>query len=56
MVDNCNKFHFISKGNTCDQITSYQHISQDQFARWNPKVGKDCTGLWSDAGACVGVL
>ncbi len=56
MVKNCNKFHYISKGNTCDQVTSYQSITQEQFARWNPKVGMDCSGLWADTYACVGVI
>ncbi|KAM3434922.1 hypothetical protein NHJ13734_005780 [Beauveria thailandica] len=55
MVSNCNKFHYIWKGNTCGQVTSYQGITQEQFARWNPKIGIDCTSLWSDHYACVGV-
>ncbi|OAA53159.1 LysM domain protein [Cordyceps fumosorosea ARSEF 2679] len=56
MVKNCNKFHYIYKGNTCGQITSYEHISQEQFARWNPRIGADCSGMWADAYACVGVV
>ncbi|KAJ3496994.1 hypothetical protein NLG97_g2241 [Lecanicillium saksenae] len=56
MVDNCNKFHYISKGDSCDQITSYQGISQKDFAKWNPQVGQQCTGLWADTYACVGVI
>jgi hypothetical protein len=44
MVTNCNKFHYISKGNTCSQITSYQKISMDDFVKWNPTVGSDCSG------------
>lgn len=55
MVKNCNKFHYIFKGNTCGQITSYNHISQHDFATWNPQIGQDCTGLWADAYACVGI-
>ncbi|KAJ4158452.1 uncharacterized protein LMH87_008978 [Akanthomyces muscarius] len=56
MVDNCNKFHYIYKGNTCGQITSYNGITQEQFARWNPQIGQQCTGLLADAYACVGVI
>ncbi|KAJ2981468.1 hypothetical protein NQ176_g2005 [Zarea fungicola] len=56
MVGNCNQFHHIFPGNTCDQITSYHHISQQDFAKWNPQVGPQCTGLVADANACVGVL
>ncbi|OAA49035.1 LysM domain protein [Beauveria brongniartii RCEF 3172] len=55
MVDNCNKFHWISQGNTCDQITSYNAISQQDFAKWNPQIGQQCTGMWADAYACVEV-
>ncbi|KAJ6784715.1 hypothetical protein PWT90_00458 [Aphanocladium album] len=33
MVDNCNKFHHIYKGYAYDQITSYNGISQEDFAR-----------------------
>lgn len=55
MVKNCVKFHFVSKGNTCDQITSYNGISQSDFTSWNPQIGEKCTGMWADAYACVGV-
>ncbi|KAJ3488012.1 hypothetical protein NLG97_g6284 [Lecanicillium saksenae] len=56
MVTNCNTFYYIYKGNTCGQINSYHSITQEQFARWNPDVGVQCTGLWADAYACVGVI
>lgn len=56
MARNCNKFHYIYKGNTCGQITSYNGITQEQFARWNPQIGQQCTGLLADAYACVGVI
>jgi hypothetical protein len=55
MAENCIKFHYISKGDTCDQVTSYQQISQKDFAKWNPKIGEKCTGMWADAYACVGI-
>ncbi|ATY61853.1 LysM domain protein [Cordyceps militaris] len=55
MVDSCKKFHWISKGNTCWQITSHNGISQQDFATWNPQIGEECTGMWADAYACVGV-
>ncbi|OAA76103.1 LysM domain-containing protein [Akanthomyces lecanii RCEF 1005] len=56
MVGNCNSFHYIYKGNMCGQITSYHSITQEQFARWNPKVGMEYSGLWADTYACVGVI
>lgn len=55
MVGNCVKFHYISKGNTCDQITSYNGISMQDFITWNPQIGQQCTGMWADAYACVGI-
>ncbi|KAM3553986.1 hypothetical protein MY1884_006377 [Beauveria asiatica] len=55
MVSNCSKFHYIWKGNTCGQITWYNQISQQDLATWNPQIGEQCTGLWADAYACVGV-
>ncbi len=55
MVKGCTKFHYIYKGNTCDQITTYEHISLQDFLRWNPQIGDQCTGMWADAYACVGV-
>ncbi|KAJ3493592.1 hypothetical protein NLG97_g4635 [Lecanicillium saksenae] len=56
MVANCNKFHYIWTGNACWQITSYNGISQEQFIKWNPKIGEDCAGMVFEAYACVGVL
>ncbi|OAR05875.1 hypothetical protein LLEC1_06737 [Akanthomyces lecanii] len=56
MVEDCNKFHYIYSGNTCDQISTYNSITQEQFARWNPKIGRECTRLQADAYACVGVI
>ncbi|KAF2853483.1 carbohydrate-binding module family 50 protein [Plenodomus tracheiphilus IPT5] len=56
MVSNCNKFHFVAKGVTCSQVISYQKISLADFAKWNPTVGSDCTGMWADVNVCVGVI
>lgn len=48
-------FYSLSVRLTCDQITSYNHISQHDFVTWNPQIGEQCTGLWANAYACVGV-
>jgi hypothetical protein len=47
MVGNCNKFHFVDKGQTCATIAALYSISTAQFIQWNPAVNSDCTGLWA---------
>ncbi|KAG7139404.1 LysM domain-containing protein like [Verticillium longisporum] len=56
MVGNCNKFHYISEGDRCQDILSYQKITLADFFKWNPAVKSDCSGLWSKTHACVGVI
>ncbi|KZZ93353.1 LysM domain-containing protein [Moelleriella libera RCEF 2490] len=56
MVTSCNKFHLVHGGETCLSIASAHGITLDQFLRWNPAAGKDCSSLWADTHACVSVL
>lgn len=56
MVGNCARFHWVAKGVTCGQITSFQKISMDDFVRWNPTVRSDCTGLQADVNVCVRLI
>ncbi|KAF5664495.1 hypothetical protein FHETE_7086 [Fusarium heterosporum] len=56
MVANCNKFHFVQSTTTCQGILNYNKISLENFAKWNPDVGKDCSNLWKGTNACVGVI
>lgn len=56
MVSNCNKFHYVSKGNTCSQIYTYEKVSLADFVKWNPSVKDDCSGLWAEVYVCVGVI
>ncbi|KAI9162744.1 LysM domain-containing protein [Paramyrothecium foliicola] len=53
MTTSCTKFHYISPGNTCSQITSFQKITQAQFYKWNPAIGANCNNLQSGTHACV---
>jgi len=55
-VTNCNKFHWIAKGVTCSQVTSYQKITLADFVKWNPSVGNDCTGMWAEVQVCVCII
>ncbi|KAK4666249.1 hypothetical protein QC763_0070920 [Podospora pseudopauciseta] len=56
IVDNCDAFHFVTAGQTCEVVASLYRISQDQFKAWNPSVGASCTGLWANAYACVSII
>lgn len=56
MVDNCDKFYFVKRGEICADIAAAHGISVDEFASWNPKVGKQCSGLWADTYACVSIV
>ncbi|RGP63734.1 hypothetical protein FSPOR_8340 [Fusarium sporotrichioides] len=55
MVKNCVTFHYISSTTTCQALLKYRKITMEQFFKWNPAVKKDCSGLWKDTNACVGV-
>ncbi|KAM0315846.1 hypothetical protein ACHAPQ_011483 [Fusarium lateritium] len=56
MVANCNKFHKVKDTTTCQGIIEYNKITLADFIKWNPAVGKDCSGLWKGTSACVGVV
>lgn len=56
MVDNCNKFHWISKGDSCQQTVSYQGITIADFVKWNTGFGSNCNNMWAEAWSCVGVI
>jgi hypothetical protein len=56
MVTNCAKFHWIAKGVTCGQVISFQKITLADFAKWNPTVQSDCSGMWAEVNVCVGVI
>ncbi|KAK0385976.1 hypothetical protein NLU13_7150 [Sarocladium strictum] len=56
MVSNCNKFHLIKEGTTCQGIVDYNKITMANFKKWNPAVNDGCTNLWLGSYACVGVI
>lgn len=57
MVDNCNRFHFVKSGESCQQIAGDSGISIDQFLQFNPLVGgSSCSGLWAEAYVCIGII
>lgn len=56
MVSNCNKFHYAAKNVGCGDIISYEKITLADFAKWNPSVLADCSGMWAEVNVCVGVI
>ncbi|KAL8351485.1 hypothetical protein RB598_006322 [Gaeumannomyces tritici] len=56
MVTNCKKFHKVAENQNCDTISKQYGISIANFIKWNPAAKSDCTGLWKDTYACVGLL
>ncbi|UZP46433.1 hypothetical protein NXS19_014245 [Fusarium pseudograminearum] len=56
LIESCTSFHMASKGETCDKIIStFGTFDFDTFYKWNPAIGKDCSGIWSNYYYCVGV-
>jgi LysM repeat protein len=56
MVDNCDKFYKVAKGDTSSVISQKNGISVDEIVAWNPSVGKTCQGLWLDYHVCVSIV
>lgn len=56
LIESCTSFHIAAKGETCVKIVStYGTFNFDTFFKWNPAVGKDCSGIWAGYYYCVGV-
>ncbi|CCF32599.1 LysM domain-containing protein [Colletotrichum higginsianum] len=55
MVNNCKKFHYVSEGNTCGQIISYNGITLANFVKWNSGVGATCQNMRAKTYVCVSV-
>ncbi|RYO89763.1 hypothetical protein DL766_002650 [Monosporascus sp. MC13-8B] len=48
LIDTCIRFYLAVAGDTCDKIVkAHGTFKFDQFLKWNPAVGKDCSGLWA---------
>ncbi|KAM4054511.1 hypothetical protein HRG_005351 [Hirsutella rhossiliensis] len=55
IAPNCNQFHLVRAGETCNHIGAQYGIPPDNIIAWNPSAGPDCTTLWAGYYACVGV-
>ncbi|KAM0254536.1 hypothetical protein ACHAQJ_006696 [Trichoderma viride] len=56
MVTDCKTFHHVGTGDSCDSIAKKYSITTANFIKWNPAVKSDCTGLWANTYACVGLI
>ncbi|OLN95491.1 LysM domain-containing protein-like protein 5 [Colletotrichum chlorophyti] len=57
MVDNCNRFYKVQRGDTCATIASKSGVTVAQLATWNKQIGGTaCTGIWADYNICTGVI
>lgn len=48
MVKNCDSFYKVKAKDTCAKIASAKGVTKAQLIKWNPALGKDCTGIWVD--------
>ncbi|KAL2152194.1 hypothetical protein VTH82DRAFT_5378 [Thermothelomyces myriococcoides] len=55
IAPNCNRFHKVEAGDTCDKIASLAGITVDQLKAWNSEINDACSNLWLDYYICTGV-
>lgn len=55
ITDACIRMDTVPAGYSCEAYTALRGIDQDQFALWNPSVGKGCEGLTVGTRYCVAV-
>jgi LysM repeat protein len=56
MVDNCNSFHMVDSGDSCQTIATAAGIALADFYSWNSGVGSGCSSLWLGYYVCTGVV
>ncbi|KAF4975029.1 hypothetical protein FZEAL_8136 [Fusarium zealandicum] len=56
MVDNCDKFYLVQKGDICAEIADRFAVALDDFRKWNPSVGYTCAKLRANTNVCVGTI
>jgi LysM repeat protein len=56
IASDCTKYYEAQSGDSCYSIVqSFGEFSQDDFFKWNPSVGSDCSGLYAGYYYCVAV-
>ncbi|KAH7310814.1 hypothetical protein B0I35DRAFT_358276 [Stachybotrys elegans] len=56
MVSNCDAFHKVKSGDTCDGIASTYGVTSAQLNQWNPEIGSACQYIWVDYHICVSIV
>ncbi|KFG84795.1 LysM domain-containing protein [Metarhizium anisopliae] len=56
IIDSCDKFYWVNKGESCENVASRNGIPLHDFLTWNPKAGNQCSGLWANAYSCVSII
>lgn len=52
-TDNCNRYHKIQSGDTCDAVASKNGITVAQLKSWNTEINDSCSNLWLDYYVCT---
>ncbi|KAJ5219440.1 uncharacterized protein N7498_001539 [Penicillium cinerascens] len=55
MVNNCDVFHQVVSGDSCQGIAAAAGITLTDFYTWNPTVGSGCSSLWLGYYVCTGI-
>ncbi|TPX06881.1 uncharacterized protein E0L32_002377 [Thyridium curvatum] len=53
MVADCDQFHLVKKGETCDAIAGMWRTTAVEIVKLNPSVGTTCSGMWADTYICL---
>ncbi|KAJ5986039.1 hypothetical protein N7451_010404 [Penicillium sp. IBT 35674x] len=56
MVDDCNGFHLVASGDSCQTIATAAGIALADFYSWNSGVGSGCSSLWLRYYVYTGVI
>ncbi|KAJ5131496.1 uncharacterized protein N7515_007535 [Penicillium bovifimosum] len=55
LAKNCDKFHMVADGDSCDIIEASAGITHSQFSKWNPYINDKCSNIWLDYYVCIHV-
>ncbi|KAJ6080161.1 hypothetical protein N7467_009914 [Penicillium canescens] len=53
IAKNCDKFHKVVDGDSCDAIVASARITHSQFSEWNPYINDKCSNIWLDYYVCI---
>ncbi|KAH7190960.1 hypothetical protein BKA60DRAFT_471939 [Fusarium oxysporum] len=53
MIKNCEKFHYVEKGQNCAWIAAKYGIAPSRLEEWHTSITNGCDGLWANSNVCV---